>query len=254
MLIPGIIASSFAKVAAPASGYNLWLDAADTATISVSGSAVTQWTDKSANAYTFTQGTAGNRPSSGTRTINSKNVIDFDGGDVLSSTAAASTWNFLHNTGDSTWFYVFLPDDITSTQILFATNGAFGDKNGAWHLISSSDHNFRVTVDPAGAVSSVSAAATISTAVLYTVKSDTGNATAADRLKYYKDLGSATGSNTATATPTDNNAYQTLQIGATSTGTLGFNGAIAEMLFYPGLLSDSDRVKTRDYLLAKWGI
>lgn len=240
-------------VKTPASGYTLWLDAADTSTISVSGSAVTQWTDKSASAYAFTQGTAANRPSSGTRTLNSKNVIDFDGSDDrLGSTAASSTWTFLHNTSGSTWFVVLVPDSTSTSQIVFDTNGAFGDQNGVWHLITSGgNHNWKVT-------SSVNVAEVSDTAatsgVLYTIKSDPGNATAANRMKYYKNNGAASGTNVATGTASSGNPYETLQLGATGATGLPFNGALAEILLYPSLLSDANREKTRDYLIEKWGL
>jgi hypothetical protein len=61
----------------------LWLDAADTATITESGGSVSQWDDKSGNSRNFTQGTAGAQPTTGTRTQNSLNVLDFDGNDAL---------------------------------------------------------------------------------------------------------------------------------------------------------------------------
>ena len=90
----------------PVSGYKVWLDASDTTTITSSGGSVSQWTDKSANAYTFTQATSTNQPTTGSRTINSKNVLNFDGTtDYLYSTAAISTWKFLHSSA-STIFIV----------------------------------------------------------------------------------------------------------------------------------------------------
>jgi hypothetical protein len=68
----------------------LWLDAADTATITESGGSVSQWNDKSGNARNFTQASGTAQPTTGTRTQNGLNVIDFDGttdflegGDVL---------------------------------------------------------------------------------------------------------------------------------------------------------------------------
>jgi hypothetical protein len=57
----------------------LWLDASDTSTITEVGGAVSQWDDKSGNGNDLSQGTALAQPTSGTRTINSLNVIDFDG-------------------------------------------------------------------------------------------------------------------------------------------------------------------------------
>ena len=55
----------------------VWLDASDTSTIETSGSDVTTWSDKSGNNNDLTQSTSGMRPSSGTRTLNGLNTIDF---------------------------------------------------------------------------------------------------------------------------------------------------------------------------------
>jgi hypothetical protein len=43
-------------------GLALWLDGADASSITLSGTAVTQWNDKSGNGRNATQGTSGNRP------------------------------------------------------------------------------------------------------------------------------------------------------------------------------------------------
>ena len=54
----------------------LWLDAADSSTIT--GNPVTGWADKSGNSINLRQtGTAG--PATGTRNLNGKNVLDFEG-------------------------------------------------------------------------------------------------------------------------------------------------------------------------------
>ena len=108
MSILGILASGISghlTPTSPVAGYSAWYDAADTATISLSGSAVTQWTDKSANAYKLTQGNSGRQPTSGVNTLNSKNVITFDGNDVLLA-ATASNWTFMHSSTNCTIFYV----------------------------------------------------------------------------------------------------------------------------------------------------
>ena len=56
----------------------LWLDAADSSTITLNGSTVSKWWDKSGNARHATQGTAGAQPTLET------NRLSFDGGDHLS--------------------------------------------------------------------------------------------------------------------------------------------------------------------------
>jgi hypothetical protein len=57
----------------------LWLDAADTTTITESSGSVSQWDDKSGNGRNLVQANSVIQPSTGTATINGLNVIDFTG-------------------------------------------------------------------------------------------------------------------------------------------------------------------------------
>ena len=61
------------------SGLALWLDAADTATITQSSGLVSQWNDKSGNARHATQATGANQPVTNTRTIGGRNAIEWTG-------------------------------------------------------------------------------------------------------------------------------------------------------------------------------
>ena len=54
----------------------LWLDASDLTTLTISGSNVTQWDDKSGNGNHVTQAVASAQFETGTRTLNSLNVLD----------------------------------------------------------------------------------------------------------------------------------------------------------------------------------
>lgn len=79
----------------------LWLDAADASTVTTVSGAVSQWNDKSGNGRNATQATAGNRPATGTATLNGLNVIRYDATDdflSLSNTAGLTT---------ATTFYFF---------------------------------------------------------------------------------------------------------------------------------------------------
>jgi hypothetical protein len=58
----------------------LWLDADDSGTITLDGSAVTEWRDKSGNGRHATQVTAGSRPGYNAAELNSKGGITFRGG------------------------------------------------------------------------------------------------------------------------------------------------------------------------------
>lgn len=69
-------------------GLQLWLDASDGNTLYdatsggslvTNGNAVARWEDKSGNARHFTQGTANNRPTLRTSSLNSLSTLEFDG-------------------------------------------------------------------------------------------------------------------------------------------------------------------------------
>ena len=51
---------AFTPLAVP--GCVLWLDAADTSSMTMNGSTVSQWNDKSGRGFNMTQPTAGNQP------------------------------------------------------------------------------------------------------------------------------------------------------------------------------------------------
>jgi hypothetical protein len=68
----------------------LWLDAADTSTITESGGSVSQWNDKSPNGYHLSQATAANQPTTGTRTLNGLNVVEFVSADWMRTASAVA--------------------------------------------------------------------------------------------------------------------------------------------------------------------
>jgi hypothetical protein len=57
------------------SGLSVWLDAMDTSTVTLNGSRVTQWSDKSGNNRNLSQGTLANAPNY--TSVNSRQMIDF---------------------------------------------------------------------------------------------------------------------------------------------------------------------------------
>ena len=59
----------------------LWFDAADSSTITESEGAVSQWNDKSRNAFHISQATAGSRPAYTVNALAGKPVLTFDGSD-----------------------------------------------------------------------------------------------------------------------------------------------------------------------------
>ena len=249
-----------APVSPPISGYKLWLDASDTSTITQSGGAVSQWTDKSVNGYTFTQATAGNKPTTGTRTQNGLNVLDLDGGDLLTSSAAASTWTFLSNNTQWTAFYAF-KTDISSFSTIFATAAAQSSRVGTTVYLNSPSayslgHETANGTEGSASLTNTSALNSIDANFTYiTLLSDANNATAANRSDLRVKQGSAIKNNVKTTATNNGTPTYTLEIGmASNLGAYGLDGMLGEILIYTSTLSSGDILSTQEYLASKWGV
>lgn len=210
------------------SGLQLWLDASDTSTITEAGGSVSQWDDKSGNSNNVVQGTAAKQPTTGTRTLNSLNVLDFDGGDnmtvtlpsVISQPGTIFVVGQFDLTGTAQYFY----DSVTaanrvlafrqSTDVIFMFAGASltkaGETSVAPYLIAC-EYN-----------------TTSSELVLNGVSAASGNA--------------------------GSNSFQSFKLGSRYTDASYLDGFIAEFLFYDSVLSVSDYSSVQTFLSDKWGL
>ena len=238
-------------------GLKAWYDASDTATISLSGSAVTQWNDKSGNAFNLTQSTGANRPTSGVNTINSKNVLDFDGNDYLQA-STASNWKFLHDTSGSTVFFVAYYGSTSDYEAHYATSGGAATAVGTLNYKTNGDIMGCVMVRGVAGTYVVDANnGTISDNANHQISyaMDPNNGTAANRAKYRIDKTAQTQGNSQTGAPSTADPEFALRLGTYDTVTSwGFSGKIAEVIMYTGLLSDGDITSVQDYITSKWGI
>jgi hypothetical protein len=85
------------------SGLAIWLDGNDSNSITQSAGVVSAWRDRSSNAYSMSQATAGNRPTVESNVQNGKSSLRFTTTQALTSTAGVSL------TGQQTWFLSFRP-------------------------------------------------------------------------------------------------------------------------------------------------
>ena len=261
----------------------LWLDAADSATLfdaTTGGSlvaadgGVARWEDKSGNARHATQGTSANRPARKTAIQAGLDVLRFDGSnDSLSIPSSTATFNFMHN-GDHTLFIVYKAGTTANPNAIYflIANGVSGDSIDSqtgfylrWDdrsTVPFQDQTIYVIANAGGArFVGVSSADTFPANVfnLQTVVGNPQDSTIANRATTRRNGGAAlslsTGdTNAGTALPTGN-ATQDLRIGATAgTSTSFLNGDIAEIIIYDSALSDADREAVENYLLAKWAI
>jgi hypothetical protein len=93
----------------------LWLDASDSSTITESAGFVSQWDDKSGSGNHFPQGSGSAQPTTGTRTLNDLNVLDFDGGNSMQRGSLANVGHDFVFAG--VW-------DVDSGRTLFSETGA----------------------------------------------------------------------------------------------------------------------------------
>ena len=237
-----------------------WYDASDTATITVSGTAVTQWNDKSGNSKNLTQGTAGLRPLSGVRTQNGKNAIEFDGGDDILNASTASDWTFLSNTSGATIFMAVFADTASDGRWLWSTyGGSFGFVGSYQSVLSSSDLISIGSAVGNGALAAMyldtsTPVATDNTAFTITSQFDLGKATANQRGYLAKNGGTQVNNNTATDAASASAPQTPLAIGNIPSYSLAWDGLICEIIIYNAVLNATDRGKVETYLAAKWGI
>lgn len=214
------------------SGLALWLDASDTSpsNIQQTSGSVNQWNDKSGNGNHATQGTGVNQPITGTRTINSLNVLDFDGSNDFLD-IKSGIYNI--SNGDNTLLCVCFSDNTAVNQAIFReTNYRFSYLASGTQLLFQNGAGSLTTVGSAGSIASPR--------ILTARRSGTD-------LNINLDSGiSSTGTGATSASVTQ------LRL-----GTAGFdfwNGVFAEVIFYNSSLSATDLNKVGNYLAAKWGI
>jgi len=227
----------------------LWLDADDASTITASSGNVSQWNDKSGNAYHVSQSTGTAQPKTGTVTRNGRNVLDFDGTDdrLFRETDTALG----RNVTGLTLYWVASFDAVPGQLIVFSTGGAVGTTRVLSGLNASSEfNNGGRTLDADSLASATSSA--LSTATWYATCAvfDYSNTD----LNLYVDR-TADGSNTSfqTATTTSNTDSLRLTVASSVTAANYVNGQIAEIIVYHSAHSSTDREKVFDYLDGKWG-
>jgi len=216
------------------SGLAAWYDASDASTITDAGAgAVSQWTDKSGNARTLTQGTAGSRPTTGTRTQNGRNVLDFDGSaDYMSASSA-----FTQGTSD-TVFVVCLNDDgaDSTSQVVYNSDDV---SNAHCRLLKVSTNVWRATSGAALDAGTPNTSAHLLAGVF--------NGTSGSSLRL-------DGTSIATGSTGTNSASVSSHVGRNGAGTAYWDGWVAEILHYDSVLSATDIARVEAFLNAKWAI
>lgn len=222
----------------------LWLDAEDTASITLNGSAVSQWNDKSGNGRNATQATATLQPNYSPTLLNGKPALDFSA-HVLRIAAFEPFGAF------SAFAVVNLNGPTTSGGTFVLIGGSNRTEFG--------QNDFGEGYREIGFISQAGISI--------------GNGVGADVAKYvpaiygfsYDGSGAAT---TDYGLQVDGSVETMLASGAFGwTAEFGFNiggrlvqghsylkGQMSELIYLPSILSTEDRQKVEGYLAWKWGL
>lgn len=214
----------------------LWLDASDASTIVASGGSVSQWGDKSGSNNHATQATTANQPTTGTRTLAGKNVIDFIGSNQFISLASAL---LSLPTGPFTMIVVMASDSNSNTRRI--TNASLAGTTAVSLRLQTGNYAYQ----------SRSSLGLTTTAITRNTSPHVigfrRNGTAITG--FYDGVLGAAGSNSQNVTP------DAWGIGRDPVATAdSFDGVIAEVLIYSKALGDAELNQVGSYLKAKWGV
>lgn len=242
----------------------LWLDAADTSTITASGGAVSQWNDKSGNGKHLAQTTAAAQPTTAASTLNGRNVLTFDGGDWLQA-STANDWTFLHDGSASTVWIVARAGNTANPLAAYTFAATANTNDGAtrgWSLyyedrsIASTNDSLRHAVTtgvPSNCVSNFSAADALpaNTWARLRVVTDADAAIGADRSIMAVNNGSSIANNTITSSVSGSVPSAPFTVGGRN---LRLVGGVAEVIVVNGALTANQIAAAESYLAAKWGL
>lgn len=228
----------------------LWLDAADTSTITASSGAVSQWDDKSGNGYHVSQSTGANQPTTGTVTKNGLNVLDFDGStDTLSRTTDTALGQ---NVSGTTIYAVADWDTNVGGRIIAYSTPTDTTVRSQLFMNTSTQMQFNGRTLDANTIATVNSG-TLATTTWYAVGVVVDYANT-DVFIYIN--GTQDGSNTSyqTQTTTSNTVSSFLTIGNALSLNNHLDGQIAEILVFHSAHSATTRETMFNYLSRKWGL
>jgi hypothetical protein len=220
-------------------GLTFWVDAADSNTLTFTGSNVTQWSDKSGNGTHLVQNGTSNVPTYGASLISSKPALDFTNGSGLWTASVPKMSNV-------TLFVV---------AMMKTTTASWGT---IWGHYSVNNHDYDVQLRR--------------TADSSNINWHTNNDNSVVQLNVPPDvpvLFSCTMLNATTMTLQRVIPANTLSVSASVGATLSLgnapiwvgrsdtnepiNGYISEILYYSGVIPAPQRQRIEEHLAAKWG-
>lgn len=237
------LTESFAPTDIP--GLEAWWDAADEATITLNGSDVAQWDDKSANGRDLAQGTASRQPEYAATTINGKKVITFVPTNILERA------DFLIGLSAYTMIVVLkLPSGPQAfvAETRFAASGLDTFFQAASDGVESFRYFLRNETGNFDAVNG--------TAILFndTPKINTFTDSGSEINSYVDGVADVVAFSYARSGVYVPDIFSVGGAYTLSTPIALINGEIAESLIYGRVLTSGEITQVENYLSDKWGI
>jgi hypothetical protein len=218
-------------------GCRMWLDAADTTTLTLSGSNVTQWRDKSEVGIHHIQTTASNQPTYGTDSVYGRPGILFNG----TSSFLTQSNTSLFPISNTNTYSIFTAHRVSSNSANIHTiyRGA-APVQRQWFRWQSTFANFLADRDPEGYINFAS--------------NNVGamNGTSSFVNDTTTSSGYINGSLIATVSKTSSAISQYLSVGGVP-GEL-MSGSIFEVIVFNRVVTTTERQQIEGYLAHKWGL
>ena len=224
---------------------SLWLDAADTATITLNSTTVSQWNDKSGNSRNASQGTAIQQPTYTSNSQNGYGMISFDGSndnlDISSTTPITSgNSNFgvfvAYKPKTATYYGAILANYLAGNFELMLGSQSVAAYIAPWGLYNNASLDLDSDNYTQNANTFISCVRTSGSFVGYT--NGTTKNTVANTQSVY------TGANTASI----------WTLGANTNNGEAAPMDLYELIIINDTVSTDTRQKTEGYLAHKWGL
>ena len=224
-----------------------WIDSSDSATITLSGSNVSQWDDKSGNGFNATQATDAFRPGL-TGALNGLNIVYWDGTKKMDLPNMAwgskniSYYSVTNNTGGLTAPYRFSVNLVmkkAGTDSIAALSNTVTGGKFIWYTGTGADLNYSGTNSQTPQIQTT-----------FSVVSQTGNAST-NTAEYWWN-GDSRGNNVGGWNGTSG-PFSNAFLGNDEYGSSTF-GNIAEIVIVNQVDSTAERERMEGYLAWKWGL
>jgi hypothetical protein len=222
----------------------LWLDAADTGTVTASSGLVDEWRDKSGNARHAT-GTTTTRPAYASTTLNGKNTLTFDGTDDRLFTSAVS----LHTGLYSVFAVARAATANTILMVCSQDQNTSNASRNSQYIRTNSATPEAVTFNNAGSAFAATATSTVTNWNSYSAIRESALIT------LFANGNTGTGA-AVTGTAASNANPMTIGSRESAANTFNnhWNGDMAEIIFLGSVATTDTRQRIEGYLAHKWGL